>query len=179
MIHMKAKLGLSFVASTFIFGCTTVKPPEVTLEPNASLARYKDLAVASVTIEQGQSLDPKLADELAVDLTTALKTKGYGVTDYNSAPAGSLIVQCSYVSYRPGNAVETSTVTALMLASAIIPGAPLVMLPLSHAGDILATVSVTLVDKNTAKQLGDMVVVKELPPGPAYGSEGFTSGKHY
>ncbi|HLW69227.1 MAG TPA: hypothetical protein VKS22_01255 [Candidatus Binataceae bacterium] len=180
-VQTKTKLGSLIVASAFIAGCTTVRPPELALEPNVSLAQYNALVVAPITLSPDASidLDPKLADELAADLSAALKTKGYSVADSKSAPAGALIVQCTYVSYRPGNAAVTTGIYALSLAGAAIPGPQLPALLFGHAGDIGATVLVTLSDKSSGKVLASMVVVKEITPGPEYGSGGWTTGKHY
>lgn len=156
---LASNLGLSFLALSSIFGCTTYKPPELTLEPNASLGHYQRLAIAPVTASPDQSLDPKVLQDLQVDLMADLKNKGYAVDDYGSASAGSLVVQCSYVSYRPGSMAEALVPFVAQTALLAVAGGP--SLPPTKLGDAHATVSVQLLDRNTGAPLAEMVAIQE------------------
>jgi hypothetical protein len=143
-VNTQRKALFSAVVLLLLFGCTAA-PPELSLQPGASLSGVKLLAVAPVSNDTGQTFELDIAGILTDDLASALRLKGYTVTDTNSASPAPVIVQCNFISYAPGNAFQRW----------LAPG----------LGPTVATVKTLLIDKNTGDVLGGMVTRKEVTRG--------------
>jgi Domain of unknown function (DUF4410) len=137
---------LSLVAALLLSaGCTAPSPPELTMQPGASLSASTLLAVAPASNDTGQTYELDITGVFTDDLRSALRSKGYTVADSNTAPPNAVIVQCSFISYAPGNAAQRW----------IFPG----------LGPTEATVKTSLIDENTGNVLGGMLTRKEVTGG--------------
>ena len=131
------------VASLLLVGCSA--PPELVMQPGASLSGRILLAVAPAVNDTGQTYELDIAGVFTDDLASALRSKGYIVTDSNTAPADAVIVQCSFITYAPGNAFQRW----------LAPG----------WGATEATVKTSLIDKNTGSVVGGMLTRKQVESG--------------
>ncbi len=128
-----------------VVGCAPPAPPELTMLPDASLSGIKMLGVAPASNDTGQTYELDIGAIFTDDLTSALRSKGYTVIEPNSAPPDAVIVQCSFVSYAPGNAFQRW----------LVPG----------LGPTQATVKTSLIDKKSGHILGGMVTGEEVASG--------------
>ena len=115
------------------------------MQQGASLSGIKQLAVAPASNDTGQTYELDISAVFTDDLTSALRSRGYTVLDPNTAPADTVIVQCSFVSYAPGNAFQRW----------LMPG----------LGPTDATVKTSLVNKSTGSVLGIMLTEKRETGG--------------
>jgi len=136
----------SLVALTVLLlvtGCATEPQPQLVTDPGVSLAGYKELEVAPAVNNTGQTFDFDFVSVFTEDLKSALQAKGYHVSNVNGSTPDALIVQCTFVTYSPGNATERMV----------------------GAGTTEATVKTTVVDKKSGKAVGDMVTTKKIGGG--------------
>ena len=140
---MKRNVASAVIALAVLWGCATPAPPQLVIEPGASLTGYKNLAVAPVTNDTGQKFDFDFVGAFTGYLKGALTAKGYDVTDASAAPSDALIIQCSFLTYEPGNAVERGF----------------------GAGATVAIVKTTIIDKKSGKPVADMVSTKRIGAG--------------
>ena len=137
---------LFLVAVLGVAGCTAGRPlPELMMQPGASLSGITQLAVAPASNDTGQTYELDIGDVFTNDLVSALRSRGYTVADPNTAPADTVLVQCSFISYAPGNAA----------ARWLFPG----------LGPTEATIKTSLINKGTGKVLGAMLTQKEETGG--------------
>jgi hypothetical protein len=120
-------------------GCAA-EPAPLATEPGVSLAGRTNIAVAPASNDTGQNYDFDLTGTFTEDLKSALLAKGYTVIDTKAAPPDALIIQCSFLSYVPGN------------AAAKIVG----------AGRSEARVKTTVVDQKTGQVVGDLLTTKQI-----------------
>jgi uncharacterized protein DUF4410 len=148
---LRVAIGLGFVL--LLGGCFNTEQPALVTEPGVSLSTYKSSQVAPATNETGQTFDFDFATAFTQDLTAALQAKGYSVVDA-SAP-GVLVVQCSFVSYAPGNAFQRW----------LLPG----------LGESQATVKTTLADGKSGEPVADVVTTETVTGGFFGGIGGYSS----
>jgi hypothetical protein len=115
------------------------------MKPGVSLSGLKQLGVAPASNDTGQTYELDIGGVFTNDLVSALRSKGYTVTDPNTAPADTVIVQCSFITYAPGNAAQRW----------LLPG----------LGPTEATVKTSLIDKSTGSVLGVMLTMKRETGG--------------
>jgi hypothetical protein len=133
------------IAALLLVVSCTAPPPELEMQPGASLLGRKTLAVAPASNDTGQTYELDIAGVFTDDLTSALRSKGYTVVDATTAPADAVIVQSSFISYAPGNAFQRW----------LMPG----------LGPTEATVKTILTDKSTGSVLAGMLTRKEVTSG--------------
>ena len=161
------------IAIGVLSGCAARQPPQISTEPGVSLAGYKEIAIAPVSNETGQTFDFDFVSAFTDDLKLALRAKGYDVTDPKASSPNTLIVQCSFAKYEPGNRAERAATDVAALAAVALLPSPGLLLP--RAGAAEATVNTTLIDKKTGEALGDMVVTKAVGSGLFGGSDAYSS----
>jgi uncharacterized lipoprotein YajG len=146
------RIVLIIAMSLLIAGCV-IEQPQVISQPGISFAHYNALGIAPASNDTGQSADFDFAETFTQDLRSALRGKGYQISDASEAPPDGLIVQCSFVNYEEGNAFTRWLAFGL--------------------GASKATVKTTLVDKKSGKAVGDIVTVKEITGGVLGGIGGY------
>jgi hypothetical protein len=99
--------------------------------------------------------DFDFAGTFTQDLKSALQTKGYTLIEGEAASPDTLLVQCSFIAYAPGNAFQRW----------LLPG----------VGETQATVKTTLVDKKSGRPVGDLVTTKVVTGGFLGGLGGYNS----
>ena len=149
----KGTIGLAVLL--LLSGCYNVEQPTLITEPGVSLSSYKSFHVAPATNGTGQTFDFDFAGVFTQDLKTALQAKGYTVVDGDSASSGVLVVQCSFVSYAPGNAFQRWLVYGV--------------------GQSQATVKTTLADGKDGKPVAEVVTTEAVTGGFLGGIGGYSS----
>ncbi len=129
-------------AVAVLWACATEPPPLVT-DPGVSLAGRTNLVVATASNETGKTFDYDFTDTFTDDLKSSLREKGYTITGAKAAPPDALLIQCSFLSYSPGN------------AAARVVG----------AGTTEARVKTTVIDKKTGEVVGDLLTTKQVGGG--------------
>ena len=138
-------------------GCATGQP-QLVMEPGASLSGYKAITVATVSNETGQTFNFDFVSAFAEDLKSALRSKGYDVSDHNASPPDVLIVQCSIMNYVPGNtSKQISTMVLLSFTWGVTFGS-------DPWGTSKAGVKTLVVDKRTGQPLAHMVTIEQVDP---------------
>ena len=140
---MSFRLGCLLLLLISFAGCAT-QPPELTTQPGVSLSGRK-LIVAPTVNETGKAYDFDIAQVFTSDLQSALQAKGYELASMSQPPPDAVIVQCTFLSYAPGNAAKRW----------LLPG----------WGSTEATVKTSLVDHATGRIVGGMLTRKEVAGG--------------
>jgi hypothetical protein len=118
------------------------------MQPGASLSGITRLAVEAASNDTGQTYELDISGVFTDDLISALRSRGYTVLDPNTAPADTVIVQCSFISYAPGSAFQRW----------LLPG----------SGSTEATVKTSLINKSTGSVLGRMLTEEHQTSGGLY-----------
>jgi hypothetical protein len=136
-------------------GCAAGQP-QLMMETGASLSGYKTITVAAVSNATGQTFNFDFASAFAEDLRSALRSKGYDVSDPNASSPNALIVQCSIMNYAPGNTPkQIFTLVSLPFTWGLTFGSD----PSSKAG-----VKTLVMDRRTGQALAHMVTIKQVDP---------------
>jgi Domain of unknown function (DUF4410) len=136
------------IAALFLVVSCTAPTPELEMQPGASLLGRTTLVVAPASNDTGQTYELDIAAVFTLDLTSALRSKGYTVVEVTTASADAVIVQSSFVSYAPGSAFQRW----------LMPG----------LGPTEATVKTVLTEKSTGSVLGGMLTRQEVTHGGLY-----------
>jgi len=113
---MNTRFVSTLVAFAVLWGCAAEQPQLVT-EPGVSLTGYRELEVAPVINDTGQTVDSNFIDTFAADLKAALRSKGYDIIDAKPAATDTLVVICTFLKNSPGGGVlnpEVSLQTTLL-----------------------------------------------------------------
>ncbi len=146
------KLLVGFLA-LLVSACVTGKPSFVRVEKGVSFAGYQRIEVAPVQDETGgrdetgEAFEIDVPGEIAKNIKSGLKEKGYMLQDDTQVTAHALVIQTHLVKYEPGSA----------LGRWLGPG--------SGIGRTRCTIRSFLVDKKTGNVLGEIVVPEAVSEG--------------
>ena len=125
-------------------GCATGKPM-AWVEQGVSLSRYRQLDVASVSNDTGREYDFDVTGTLTEKIKSKLTDKGYLAQGAGTGREGALVLKPHLTAYEPGNAAKRW----------LAPG---------H-GATHCTVRVSLIDQESGKQVGEIIVAKAISEG--------------
>ena len=144
------KLLVGFLA-LLVSACVTGKPSFVRVEKGVSFAGYQRIEVAPVQDETGgrdetgEAFEIDVPGEIAKNIKSGLKEKGYMLQDDTQVTAHALVIQTHLLKYEPGSALER------WLGSGM--------------GRARCTIRSFLVDKKTGNVLGEIVVSEAVSEG--------------
>jgi hypothetical protein len=125
-------------------GCATGRPM-AWVEAGASLAQYRQVEIPPVTNDTGQAYDFDVAGTLTEKIRSRLTDKGYGVRGEGAAQGAVLVLKTRLTAYEPGSAAKRW----------LAPG---------H-GATHCTVRVSLIDQQSGKPVGEIIVAKAVSEG--------------
>lgn len=128
----------------FTGGCATGKPM-AWVEKGTSLSRYRQLEVMPVSNDTGKEYDFDVVGTLTEKIRSQLTDKGYGARGGGAAGDAVLVLKGRLTAYEPGSAAKRW----------LAPG---------H-GTTHCTVRVSLIDKESGKSVGEIIVAKAISEG--------------
>ena len=135
-----------FLLCLLIFqsGCATGKPM-AWVEQRVSLSRYRQVDVAPVSNDTGKEYDFDVTGTLTEKIRSKLTDKGYAARGAGTGRDAVLVLKPRLTAYEPGNAAKRW----------LAPG---------H-GTTHCTVRVSLIDQESGKPVGEIIVAKAISQG--------------
>lgn len=143
----KLRVLLLLLFGLFMGGCAA-GTSVVSIDKNASFSGYQGVEVLPVVNETGTTFGFDVPGEITTRLTQNLQKEGVVVIDGKQSSDAILVIRTSLLVYEPGNA----------FARWAVPG----------AGKTNCTIKSILVDKQTGKTRGEILVPKEIGTGGLY-----------